>query len=312
MLLRTLATTEEEFQLINKKGFYPYEMITSNDMLYIPITELKQEHFNSRLTLSKISNEDFAHVQNVIKTFNITNFKEYHDLYLKIDVFGLRDVFEYHRELTIQTYGLDPAHFIGLPQLTSTAGLKFTAVKLDDLTDIDQYMMFEKMKRGGVSVISHKYAKANNKYLPNHNPNEESSYLVQLDCNNLYGWAMNQKLPISDFKWIENEKITENFIKSYDFINNNKGYAIEVDLDYPEHLHDKHNDYPLAPEHLVINQSKKLAPNFNDKKNYVVHIANLQYYLSMVLKQIHRVIEFTHSNWLEKYIDNNSQLYKRF
>ena len=95
-----------------------------------------------------LSNSDFEHVQKVIKTFGITNFKEYHDLYLKIDVFGPRDVFEYHRELTFKTYGLDPAHFTGLPQLTWNAVLKFTGVKLDDLTDVDMFMMFEKMKRG--------------------------------------------------------------------------------------------------------------------------------------------------------------------
>ena len=89
-----------------------------------------------------------------------------------------------------------------------------------------------------------------------------------------------KKLPISYFNWIENEKIDENFIKSYDFINN-KGYAIEVDLDYPDHLHDKHNDHPLALEHLVIGKIKKISPNFNSKKNYVFHIANLQYSLSI-------------------------------
>ena len=115
-------------------------------MLYIPITELKQEHFNSDLTLSTISDADFAHVQKVIKTFGITNFKEYHDLYLKIDISGLRDVFEYHRELRFTTYGLDPAHFIGLPQLTWNADLKFTGVRLEDIKDVDQYMLFEKMK----------------------------------------------------------------------------------------------------------------------------------------------------------------------
>ena len=164
VLLRTLASNDEEFALINKKGFYPYELITSQDKLFMPITELRKEHFNSKLTLSTISDSDYEHVQKVIKTFGITNFKEYHDLYLKIDVFGLRDVFEYHRVLTFKIYGLDPAHFIGLPQLTWNAGLKFTGVELDDLQDVDIFMMFEKMKRGGVSVISHRYAKANNKY----------------------------------------------------------------------------------------------------------------------------------------------------
>ena len=174
-----------------------------------------------------------------------------------------RDVFEYHRELTFKTYGLDPAHFIGLPQLTWNAGLKFTGVKLDDLTDVDMFMMFEKMKRGGVSVISHKYAKANNKYLPDYDATKDPFYLIQLDCNNLYGKSMSEQLPSGNFKWIES-KVDEAFIMSYQSANNKKGYVIKVDLEYPHNLHDAHNDYPLAPEHLVINDMKKLAPNFHD------------------------------------------------
>ena len=169
---------------------------------------------------------------------------------------------------------MDPAHFIGLPQLTWNAGLKFTGVKLDDITDVDMFMMFEKMKRGGVSVISHKYAKANNKYLPDYDATKDPFYLIQLDCNNLYGKSMSEQLPSGNFKWIEN-KVDEAFIMSYESENNKKGYVIEVDLEYPHDLHDAHNDYPLAPEHLVINNMKKLAPNFCDKTNYVVHIRNL-------------------------------------
>ena len=93
---------------------------------------------------------------------------------------------------------------------------------------------------------------------------------------------------------------------SYQSEINKKGYVIEVDLEYPHNIHDSHNDCPLAPEHLVINDMKKLAPNFYKK----VHIRNLQYYLSkgMILKNIHRVIEFTQSDWLAVYIDNNSKL----
>ena len=309
-LLRTLAKNQEEFELINKKGFYPYEMITSIEKLDIPITELKQHHFDNRLQLNEISDRDFKHVQKVIKTFGFTTFKQYHDLYLKIDVFGLTDVFEYHRELTKQTYGLDPAHFIGLPQLTWTAGLKFTGIKLDDIKDQEMYLMFEMMKRGGVSVISHKFAKANNKYLPDYEESKESSYLIQLDCNNLYGHSMCEKLPTGNFKWVDVNRISEAFIDYYDAEKSDKGYILEVDLDYPNVLHDLHNDYPLAPEHLIINGMKKLAPNFNSKTEYVLHISNLKYYLSkgMILKKVHRVISFSHSNWLKPYIENNSKL----
>ena len=78
---------DEEFDLIKKKRFYPYEMITNSKILYLPIEELKKEHFDNKSSLCKISDEDFKHVKNVIKTFNIPNFKEYHVLYLKTNVF---------------------------------------------------------------------------------------------------------------------------------------------------------------------------------------------------------------------------------
>jgi hypothetical protein len=306
-LLKTIANGDEEkFHLIKKKGFYPYEKICSVEDLHFPIEELKMEDFNSKLNLSKMTKEDFDHVKNVIKKFNITNFKEYHDLYLKIDVYGLRDVFEYHRELTFKTYGLDAAHYIGLPSLTWQAGLKFTGVKLQQIMDKDMFEMFETMKRGGVSVISHKYAKANNHYLPDYDKEKEDSFLVQFDCNNLYGWAMSEALPTGDFQWIDPENFS---LESYEQLDE-EGLILEVDLEYPRELHDRDNDYPLAPEKLKINDHIKLAPNLNNKTKYILHIRNLKCYIEkgMILKKIHRVVSFTQSRWLKTYIDNNSNL----
>ena len=109
---------------------------------------------------------------------------------------------------------------------------------------------------------------------------------------------MSEKLPVNGFKYVD--FLTEDFVKSYDYEGNDKGYVLEVDIDYPVELHESHNDYPLEPEHMVINKIKKLTPNLHDKKNYVVHIANLQYYLSMGM------IEFNHSDWLSTYINFNS------
>jgi hypothetical protein len=90
---------------------------------------------------------------------------------------------------------------------------------------------------------------------------------------------MSEKLPVNGFQYVE--FLTEEFIKSYDYETNNKGYVLEVNIDYPAELHNSDNDYPLASENMVINKIRKLTPNLNNKENYVVHIANLQYYLSM-------------------------------
>ena len=124
-------------------------------------------------------------------------------------------------------------------------------------------MMFERGIRGGITHISKRYAEANNKYMKNYNPEKESSYIQYLDANNLYGWAMSQNLPTDGFRWMENltvEKIDEIMEKANHsmFNKGKKGYIFEVDLVYPEHLWDSHNDYPLAPEKLKVNGVEKL------------------------------------------------------
>ena len=139
---------------------------------------------------------------------------------------------------------LDPCHYYSAPGLSWDALLKITNVNLDLISDIDQQLFIEKGMRGGISTITHRHAVANNKYMKGYNPESESSYLMYLDANNLYGWAMSQSLPVSDFKWIPSEDfILENYTN-----NTRKGVILEVDLEYPEELHDLHNDYPLAPE----------------------------------------------------------------
>ena len=120
--------------------------------------------------------------------------------------------------------------------------------------------------RGGICHSIHRYAKANNKYMENYNKNEESSYIQYLDANNLYGWAMSQKLPVNNFKWVEDtSKINEDFIKNYNE-NSNKGYILEVDVKYPKKLHDSHSDLPFLPRRMKIDKCKKLVRNLQNKK----------------------------------------------
>ena len=82
--------------------------------------------------------------------------------------------------------------------------MKKTGVKLDQLTDPEMYLMCEKGIRGGISMISHRYAKANNKYMETYDAKKMSSYITYLNANYLYGVAMSQKVPERDFKWIKN------------------------------------------------------------------------------------------------------------
>ena len=112
------------------------------------------------------------------------------------------DVFENFRNKCIRIYELDPAHLLSVPGLAWQACLKKTEVKLELLTDIDMLLMVEKGTRGGICYAIHRYAKANNKYVKEkYDKNKESSYLIYLGANNLYGWVMSQKLSVDGFQW---------------------------------------------------------------------------------------------------------------
>ena len=125
--------------------------------------------------------------------------------------------------------------------------------------------MVEEAIRDGICHSIHRHAKANNKYMEHYDKNEESSYIQYLDANNLYGWAMSQKLPVNGFKWVEDmSRINKEFIKNYDE-NNDKGYIFEVDVKYPKNLHDIHSDLPLLPKRMKIDKCKKLVCNLRNK-----------------------------------------------
>src|SRR5207245_6454633 len=160
------------------------------------------ENFFSSLRDEHISQDDYERGKKVWDTFDMKTLQDYHDLYLKSDVLLLADVFENYRKLTLESFGLDPANFISLPQLSLSAVLKYTQAESELLTDIDQLLFLEKGIRGGVSTIVTRYAEANNIYLPDYDPNLENKYIQYLDENSLYAWAMSESLPINGFKFL--------------------------------------------------------------------------------------------------------------
>ena len=187
---------------------------------------------------------------------------------------------------------------------------KKTNIRLEFLTDNNMLLMVEKGIRGGICHAIPRYAKANNKYVKDYKKDEEESFLQYSDANNLYGFAMSETLPVNGFNWIEDlSKIDEDFIKNYDE-NSYKGYILEVDVEYPKNLHDLHNDLPFLPERMKIDKCSKLVCNLYDKKDYVVHVRSLKQALNhgLILKQVHRVIQFNQEAWLKPYIDMNTQL----
>ena len=251
---------------------------------------------------------------------------DYHDHYLKKDVLLLADVFGKFINTCLKYYRLDSCHYFSSPGLNCNAMLKMTDTKLEKISDIDKYLFNEKGLRGGISYIAKRYAKANNKYLNDYDPKESSTFVSYLDMNNLYGWAMSEYFPYKGFKWLKN-------IDEFDIMSINDkspiGYFLEVDLEYPDELHELHNDFPLALVKFAVSSDmlskyckkitdkyeikvgdvKKLISNLGNKINYVVHYRNLQLYLSLGIKltKIHRVLKFEQSDWMKKYIDFNTE-----
>ena len=166
--------------------------------------------------------------------FSIQTLGEYSDLYLKTDVLLLADVFENFRSASIASYELDPAHYCMLPTFTWDAMLKYTRVELELLTDVDMLLFVERGIRGGLSQCSHRYARANNKYLPTsmYDASQPSTYLMYFDVNNLYGWAMSQAMPRGGFRWLDEAEVSKMNANSLPADDEPEGYLLEVDLEF--------------------------------------------------------------------------------
>ena len=207
--------SEVQYELLTRKGIYPYEYMSSWDKFeesqLPPI-----EEFYSNLKMSNISKDDYQHAQKVWKEFGIHNLGDYHDLYLQTNVILPANIFEAFRDTCLEHYSLHPAHFYTSPRLAWKACLRKTRVRLELLTNPDMLLMFEHGIRGGITQAVHRYALVNNKYMSpvdsgscsdpmgdHYDPSQESSYLQYLDTNNLYGWVTSQPLPAGRFRWVD-------------------------------------------------------------------------------------------------------------
>ena len=316
----------EKLDLMSQKGVYPYDFMDSFAKFDEKLPS--KEELYSILNDEHISDKDYKHAQNVWNTFSLKNMGEYHDLYLESDILLLSDVFENFRKTCLQYYKLDPCHYFTSPGLSWDAMLKMTDIKLELMTDVDMFQFIEKGVRGGISYIANRYGKANNKYMKKYDEKAPSKYIMYLDANNLYGWAMSQYLPTGGFKWMTEKQIDNLNLAKYKE-DSKKGLILEVDLAYPEELHDLHNDYPLGPGKVKVTENMlsgyckniakkykistglvhKLIPTLSNKEKYVLHYRNLQLYtdLGLEITKVHRVLEFNQSSWLKQYIDFNTK-----
>ena len=313
---------DKDLKLLKEKEVYPYEYM--NSFKKFNETELPSKNkFFSSLKNEDISEKDYEKAKDIWDTFNIKDLEEYHDLYLKTDVLLLCDVFEKFINTCLNYYELDPCHYFSSPGLAWDAMLKMTGIELELVGDIDMYLFIEIALRGGISYVTKRYSKANNKYMKDYDNTKETSYIMYFDENNLYGSAMTEYLPYGGFEWMTEEEIN-NFDLSSIRKDSSEGYILEVDLEYSIELPDYFVDYPPAPEKLKVTNDmiskycsdfankhgirvgevNKLIPNLGNKKNYVMNYRDLQLYISLGMKmtKVHRILKFEQSDWMKKYV----------
>ena len=322
ILTRKEFPEDEKFNLLRKKGIYPYEYIDD----YSKFNEIQlpsKESFYSKLRQEGISDKDYSHAQKVWETFKCEKLEDYHMLYLKSDVLLLHDCIMNFRDVIYKNYGIDMCYHYTTPGLTWDCGFKYTKKKIELLQDVDMLLMFENMIRGGFSgTLGERHIKANNKYLPEYDNTKKSNYIMYFDENNLYGWSMSQPLPTGNFKW-----------KNEEYYKSGKPCIVEVDLEYPKDIQMKTRKYPLMPYNRSIGidelseyqnqilsklneknpKDQKLILDLHDKNKYIVYYKTLKFYETMgiKIKKIHRTISFDEEAWLKKYIDNNTENRKR-
>lgn len=317
---------------MSRKGIYMYEYMDKWKKFDQKKFPKKSDFYNS-LASSGVSDVDYKYGKHIFKSY-CSDLGDYHDLYLMTDTLLLACVFEKFREVALTHYKLDPVHYYSLAGYSWDAALLNTKQVLDLFIDSAMYNTIELGLRGGVSMISTRYASARNKYIRKSGKIKDGdNYLFYIDKNNLYGEALLQHLPTGDFEWEDAEFVqnltTEEILKWGD--EDNIGRILVVDLGYGSALHPKHSEYPLAPEKICVNskllssyqtdlishynmtyseKQPKLVPHLGPRKRYAVHYRNLKYYLKkgMTLEKVHSVIKFSQSAWLKNYVLFNGSL----
>ena len=250
----------------------------------------------------EVSLEEYKYAQRVFREKKCQNFGDY--TYCFMDTLHLADVFESYRKKTMETFGLDPAHYLTLPSVSNDAMLKVTKAQEELLSDQQMYLFFEEGIRGGVSVAVKRYSKANNVYMGSkYDSGKEIIYILYLDKNALYAGCMTKPLPYHNFRLISKERLAHMEIDD----------SLIRGCTRDQAFHDYTNCYPLAPEHKVVGGSTKLVPNLLDRRHYIVHYSALQEYLKhgLILKKIHRGVSYEDKDYIRPYIELCTEMRKK-
>lgn len=259
-----LCKNDEEFNLLTKKGIFPYTFVTSLEKCKLTKTLPSKKHFYNDLKYEKISENDYKFATQVYETFNCKSFHDYLLLYNTLDTVLLCIVFQAFRKEIHGDFNIDPAHYLSTPMLSNDAALKFTNAEIELIRDPDMLLMVTSNIRGGLSQVSQRECVIDN-YKP-----EGNSHLFYIDANNLYGFTFSFKLPYSNYQWLTQHELESINWRTVD-PNGDVGYILEVDIEYPESLHKSHSDLPFAPEQYEVTM-QDLSPYTKGKFNYACYI----------------------------------------
>ena len=311
----------DKWKYLTKKLAYPYEFFNCIEDYQKPIDNLKKEDFFSKLKNKCPDDEKIERTKEIMKIFNNKNGEELTEIYLKSDILLLTCVFEKFIKVSVNEFKINPLYCVSLPGYTWECCLKYTGINLKTLQDKDLILTLENNIRGGISsVMVDRYVKS-----------DENKKILYMDATNLYGHSMSQFLPYDEIEmWHGDPGKYWNWL---DEILNTPddadiGYFLEVDLKYPDDIKEKTKNFPFCPENKFIHKdkyndneymkiikpknyakSKKLFCDWTDKKNYLVLYRMLKFYVrhGMVVDKTHEIFSFKQSNWLEKYINYNTQ-----
>ena len=320
---------KDELLLLHGKGFYPYSYMDSFEKF--KLKNLPERRFWTNSLQSGqigISNEDYELAQILFERFQCKSMGDYHDLYLAVDTLQLACWFEQLRNVCLRAYELDCAQYLSAPHLAGDAFMKICRPDLELLSDRSHLDYAEALMRGGMSSV---YAKRiftpNNKYLDTFDDNEPSTYGFTIDANNLYGGIMKDYcLPMHSFTTESDISIGEILDTADDAP---FGYIVNVDLLYPDAMHDDHQDFPLAPSKEIVDKdwlsdyqqellaeyslpsndkNRKLLQTLYDKRNYTVHYITLKVYVrnGMKVDKLNSVLKFKQSKWMAPYVNLNT------
>ena len=316
--------------MAGSKGVFPYSYLNSVERLSERSLPGREAFFDD-LSKTECPVERYERAQEAWRVIGCRTFEDYLLFYLRLDVHQLADVFERFRDLCMREDGLEPSYYVTLPGMTWDSAFKMTGCSVDLLCDVEMYEFFERGIRGGMTFVNTHFMRTNSERVPEvFDSSQPHSDILYIDANNLYGHALSQRLPQSEFKWMSQCEWAGLDIGRYDYENADYAHVFEVDLEYPSEIHDETSDLPFCPEKETVCASmfsplmseqwasmtrraykgcEKLLLTQWDKQRYVVHGRMLQYYLrkGMRVVKIHRAVSFRQTAFLEPYIRYNSE-----